>query len=209
MLALLLWGLWFCPLKINLSSSMPMGLYWPMPTDVYHRGDWVAVCLPIKIAEEGLRRGYLSRGRCASGSMPVLKMIMALPHDQVILTSTSINVNGTAYWAPHQLQDHSGCPVHAFMASGHYRAHGYGLYGVGDVIHSWDSRYYGGIESQHIIGRYRLMTQNAHDNRRDRDYISTTPGSGIGITARAAKKPLKNNRLMAFSHHEAAYFRQA
>ena len=156
-LAVFLLALWYCPLKINLSPSMPLGLYWGVPTASHHRGDWVAVCLPSSIAKEGLERGYLSRGLCASGTMPVLKMIIAIPNDEVIVAAQTIRVNGKTYWAPRQNRDHRGNPVRSFIGDGHYRSRGYWLYGLGNILRSWDSRYYGGIDEQQIIARYRLL----------------------------------------------------
>ena len=161
MVPLLLFYMMMCitmlDLKINFTSSMPIGIYQKVDNKTFHRGDWVSVCLPKSIAREGLDKGYLVRGFCGSGTMPVLKMIIAVPSDDVELTEKTITVNDKTYLAPHQAIDHLGNHVHQFIKNGHYHSTEYWLYGICNTEHSWDSRYYGAIGREHIMGRYRLI----------------------------------------------------
>src|SRR3990167_7537765 len=69
------------PLRVNLSSSMPIGVYLQLPNDWIDRGDIVAVCLPEAIASEGKEKGYLLSGQCPGDTKPVLKEFIALPGD--------------------------------------------------------------------------------------------------------------------------------
>ena len=95
-------------LSINLTSSMPIGIYQRQVTHAIHHGNIVAVCLPEQIARLGLKRGYLQKGRCPSGAIPVLKEVIAVPGDEVSVTKDDIIVNGKHYWAPIQARDHMG-----------------------------------------------------------------------------------------------------
>lgn len=144
--------------RINLSASMPVGLYRRVDASIIHRGDWVSVCLPNLIAHEGLKKGYLLFGQCSSGVVPVLKQVIAVPKDNVLLSDCEIQVNDEHYFAPIQTHDHQGKWVHRFVEKGRYwPIKNYWLYGLNDPMHSWDSRYYGGIPRNAIQGIYRPL----------------------------------------------------
>ncbi len=136
---------------------MPLGFYYRRSPEVIHRGDIVAVCLPSGITQEGLNQHYLVQGSCQHASMPVAKQIVAILGDTVKLTQQAIIVNGVSYPAPHQFVDHNGKPVKQFIRFGTYHSTGYWLYGSHDYVHSWDSRYYGRVSRENIIGVYRPL----------------------------------------------------
>ncbi len=139
-------------LEINTTASMPIGVYQKTLPNKIHRGDIVAVCLPENIARVGLRQGYLMQGNCASGAIPVLKKIIGLPHDTVIVGRQSIVVNGVDYAAPQSSIDDNGKPVKQFIVDSSYKnTSKYWLWGMNDVVRSWDSRYYGGVKQSAIM----------------------------------------------------------
>jgi conjugative transfer signal peptidase TraF len=143
-------------LGINYTSSLPIGIYQKSSISVIHHDDIVAVCLPAAIAHEGLVRDYLAHGHCPGGSVPVLKQVIAIPHDTVKLTNQQITVGNQAYFAPQQAHDHNGIRVKHFIQNGTYQnIKTYWLYGYNAPFNSWDSRYYGGVKRSQIIGVYK------------------------------------------------------
>jgi conjugative transfer signal peptidase TraF len=143
-------------IQFNLSASMPIGFYHAFKTDLIKQGDIISACLPDNVTNEGLQRGYLSKGKCANGAIPVIKQVIAIPGDDVILTIDGITVNGHFYLAPHRAVDHNNLPIKQFVTMGQYsNTLGYWLYGVHAPLDSWDSRYFGAVAQQHIINVVR------------------------------------------------------
>ena len=89
------------PVRINLSPSMPIGIYYIVPvsrgsthTEI-KRGDLVTFCLPPPLAQLGSARGYLPRhGRCPDGGSPIGKPVAAVAADVVTVDDTGLSVNG-------------------------------------------------------------------------------------------------------------------
>ncbi len=81
------------PLRLNFSGSMPLGMYW-----ISHIkpkiGDWVAVCLPDRLAQFGLHRGYLHAGSCSNHVEPLFKQIAAMSGDIVSVNNNDVAING-------------------------------------------------------------------------------------------------------------------
>jgi conjugative transfer signal peptidase TraF len=108
LISLLIVFIYYCLLKIfniaiNYTGSMPIGFYKKEPRTEIKRGDIVSVCLPKSVAQYGFKRGYLDKGDCLDGvTAPVLKQVIAVPHDTVELTNQAIIVNGTIYFASYQ-----------------------------------------------------------------------------------------------------------
>ena len=111
---------------------MPRGIYYRVSTASLHRYDIVAVCLPTIVARTGLNGSlFILPGRCAERhTTPVLKMLIALPGDNVVVTSQSLCVNQQCYSAPQQTIDRYGKRVQRFTTLSHYHnTRGYWLYG--------------------------------------------------------------------------------
>ena len=81
--------------RVNLTSSHPKGLYRLVSTTP-ERGDYVTFCLAPDhpLADLAVRRGYLGRGGCRSGSRPLLKRLAGLPGDYVAVTASGLVLNG-------------------------------------------------------------------------------------------------------------------
>jgi conjugative transfer signal peptidase TraF len=82
-------------LRVNLTSSLPIGLY-RLTDEIPERGDLVVFCLESSnpfcgVAKE---RGYLPTGSCPSGLQPLLKRLVGLPGDYVAITPSGLTLNG-------------------------------------------------------------------------------------------------------------------
>lgn len=91
---LLLTIAWRSGIHLNLTASMPAGLYVEAngaPT----RGSIVLACLPSAVAALARERGYVPRGeRCPGGTAPVGKVVLAVQGDTVTLTAKGLELNG-------------------------------------------------------------------------------------------------------------------
>jgi conjugative transfer signal peptidase TraF len=136
-------------LRLNVTSSMPVGIYRlaPIPQTGLKRGMLVAVCVPLKAAQLGRRRAYLSGGPCAGDTEPLLKIVAAIAGDSVSTAKSGITVNGRL------LPDSKPVPVDSVGRSlkpwplGSHRLKPHQIWLYADHAKSWDSRYWGPIEN--------------------------------------------------------------
>src|SRR6266851_977069 len=85
---------WIAGLRLNLTGSLPVGLYLAVGA-ASARGALVLVCLPPQVAAFARARGYVPRGgACPGGVVPIGKPIVAMPGDTVTVTPTGMLVNG-------------------------------------------------------------------------------------------------------------------
>ena len=80
--ALVLLLCWNAGLRVNLTPSLPQGVYIVRP-GTPGKGDLVAFCLEGAFADLARERGYLVAGSCPSGLRPLLKRIAGLPGDAI------------------------------------------------------------------------------------------------------------------------------
>lgn len=143
--------------RVNLSPSLPIGLYVARPVSRsqrpnVHWGALVMACLPPAVAQWGRVRGYLMRGSCADGVAPVGKAVFAVSGDTVVVTDDGLAVHGVL--APNSrplAEDARGRPL-ARVANGRR------LVARGEVWlvsthspRSWDSRYYGPVPVARVM----------------------------------------------------------
>lgn len=84
-------------LRVNVSPSVPRGLYW-LTSDAPARGGYVAVCPPPALIFDRARaRGYLGRGRCDGNYAEMIKLLAAGPGDHVRIDATGVRV-GDRLW---------------------------------------------------------------------------------------------------------------
>lgn len=82
--------------RLNMTPSIPEGVYIADPKPPA-RGDLVLVCPPDTPFFRGARaNGYLFRGRCPGGYVPLMKPVAAVEGDTVDVTPAGIRVNGVA-----------------------------------------------------------------------------------------------------------------
>lgn len=142
-------------LRVNLTSSIPIGLYRRSANNSsLRRGDIVLVCLRTALAGFAHARGYVPRGgRCPGGTAPVGKLVLALAGDTVTADANGLRVNGTPVPASRALErDGAGRPL-PHVAAGQYRVPTGALWVIGSSARSFDSRYFGSVDIGSVIAR--------------------------------------------------------
>jgi len=137
----------------NTDSAAPAGVYRVIGREVA-RGDLVAACLPIAVAQTGLARGYLRTGGCPGNAEPVDKIVGALPGDIVEIEPRWLAINGKriahSVTAAH---DSAGRPLeHVAWGTREVAANEVWLFGFNDR-RSWDSRYFGPVPLANVRGK--------------------------------------------------------
>jgi conjugative transfer signal peptidase TraF len=127
----------------NASASVPPGLYRIEPGPVRH-GDLALIRLPPRIADLADRRGYLPK------SAYLIKFVIAVAGDRVCRFGARVFVNG-AFRARPFTRDRQ----HRHMPAWHgcYRLASGQVFVLTNDPDSFDSRYFGPLSHQHIIGR--------------------------------------------------------
>lgn len=143
-------------LRVNLSPSLPRGVYhaWPVVHGVsFRRGTIVLVCLPQRIAAFGRARGYLPAGDCPDGSAPIGKRVFAIAGDTVTITSTGLMRAGAVELHSRALALDAAGRQLAGVPRGRYPVATDELWLVSSYSdRSWDSRYYGPVAVSTVIG---------------------------------------------------------
>ena len=84
---------WFAGLRVNLSGSMPIGLY-RVRSGPPVKGAMVLACLPAHVAVFARSRGYVPNGRCPGSTAPIGKVVLAMAGDSVEVTAEGLLLNG-------------------------------------------------------------------------------------------------------------------
>jgi conjugative transfer signal peptidase TraF len=137
----------------NTDSAAPAGIY-RVVSGAIKRGDLVAACLPVTVAQFGLTRGYLRTGSCPGDAEAVGKIIGGMPGDRVDIEPGRVAVNGRRFRdSATASQDSAGRPLH-HVPFGRYivAANQVWLFGFNDR-RSWDSRYFGPVPLSNVRGR--------------------------------------------------------
>jgi conjugative transfer signal peptidase TraF len=137
----------------NTDSAAPIGMYRVVSGEP-KRGDLVAACLPIAIAEQGLARDYLRTGPCPGNAEPVGKILGALPGDTVEVERGWVSVNGVRFARSRVAERESAGRLLPHVPWGKYLvdANHVWLFGFNDS-RSWDSRYFGPIPRANVRGK--------------------------------------------------------
>jgi conjugative transfer signal peptidase TraF len=138
---------------INISPSMPVGIYKISDDQNFKRNDIVAACLNDQQKQFGLMRGYLITGQKCQNTEPVVKDILAVPGDGVVLTENNITVNHKVFDYHTLAHDSRGRALPSIARGNYFDTAGYWLIGTHDKK-SWDSRYWGYVSSQQLL--YKL-----------------------------------------------------
>jgi conjugative transfer signal peptidase TraF len=146
-------------IRVNLTGSIPVGIYQVMRDPAaLKRGDIVLVCLPEASAHLAHARGYIpGGGSCAETTVPVGKIVMALPGDTVVVASTGLSVNGRGVaHSRSRDRDRNGRSLPRVESGQRVVAPG-SLWLVGESSLSFDSRYIGPVPVANVISRVRLF----------------------------------------------------
>ena len=110
---------WGVGLRINLTESLPRGLYFFVDGPV-DPGDLVAVCLQEDRARFGFERGYLPAGPCPGNVAPLLKRVAAAEGESVELRDDGVWLDGHRLQLPAPPKDSRGRPLEP-LSNGLYR----------------------------------------------------------------------------------------
>ena len=147
-------GAWVTGLRVNLSASIPLGLYHERSTDPrgFSRGRIVMVCLPSSVARFARDRGYLPRGTCHNGAMAAGKVITAVSGDTVRVGADGITVNGSLLsGSVPLLRERSGRALPQ-LARGTYLVPAGAVWLGSRSRFGFDSRYFGAVPVSAIRG---------------------------------------------------------
>lgn len=141
------------------TASIPPGWYFVERFGSPHVGEYVVACLPASIALLGRRRGFLIPGDCPNDVAPLVKVLAAAAGDTVTISPSGVFVNGNRAAASPASHDSRGMPLfpQKFRT---YRIQAGSVFLLGTSTHSWDSRYFGALSLQSIIGRAHPLIIN-------------------------------------------------
>ena len=155
---LVLWALGGVGVRVNVSPSLPIGLY---VTTQDPRSSLVEFCLDEPAASFGIRRGYRTSGSCPDGATPLLKPVVAVAGDVVEVSGAGLAVNGRLLPnTKHQAMDSHGRPMPTWP-EGLFHVAPDTVWVVSSYhLRSFDSRYFGPIRVGSIRNRVRpLLTE--------------------------------------------------
>lgn len=148
---------WSSCFRLNLSPSLPYGLYFLVPAYLsrpLERGDLVLICPPPTVAAVARDRGYVGVGLCQGFVPEILKPIAAVSGDWVMARDGFVWINGARVTAALVLeQDSLGRPLEPFSeVEIEVPADSVFLLSAHSPL-SWDSRYYGPVPAAAIRAR--------------------------------------------------------
>ncbi len=132
-------------LLLNLTPSVPRGLYLVTPCTAVTRGMLVVVPPPTSVAALLVARGYLA------AQTPLLKPVAALAGDQVCVEATGVQINRT-WMAPVGTVDAAGRPLPSWRGCVTLADDDVFLLST-QHAQSLDSRYFGPVPVTRLLGR--------------------------------------------------------
>jgi conjugative transfer signal peptidase TraF len=142
-------------IRINHTPSLAVGLWRiTLLNGPLRRGQIVSFCPPDGAAlREARRRFYIGSGTCPGGYEPMLKEVIAVAGDVVQLDAAGVVVNGRLLSRSRRLDtDAAGQPVPGIPHGTMMLAPGSFWAGAFAHPRSFDSRYFGPVSSDSIIG---------------------------------------------------------
>ncbi len=141
-------------LRLNTTRSIPLGLY-RMSPDPIVKGAYVLFCPPERsefdLAKE---RGYIGVGFCPGGYGNMMKKVLATHNDVVSVTDDGVTINGTLMPASQPFEaDSMGQPLPRFRVTDYVLASSDLLLMSDTNSHSFDARYFGPVDRDHIQSR--------------------------------------------------------
>ena len=154
-------GAWFSGFRLNVTQSMPLGIYRLVDGPV-QRGDVVALCPPAPWGALGKNRGYTGDGLCPDGSRQLLKFLVALEGDSIALSPQGITVNGILQkFSIRHTHDRQGRAISSTLESGSVPANLALL--LAPVNWSFDSRYFGFVPLHRLQRVQAIFTFNIQE----------------------------------------------
>ncbi len=144
-----------CGIWVNLSSSIPPGIYHQAEGAIL-RGDCVLSCVPSSAAALAYERHYIGYGNCPMSTAPVGKYAVGLPGDQARINQEGIVINGTKLNSTKPLElDIEKRTLEPFMLDRQLSEDEYLL--AGKTKESYDSRYFGPVSKKEIKGKIEAV----------------------------------------------------
>ncbi len=138
---------------INISHSLPRGLYWltevKEPEDI-EIGDIVLFDTPEKAKKYIYGRGYQNRD-----VKQILKMVAATEKDQITKKDSRLYINGFSNYR-FLMKDSLGNPLPQ-LSTEELQPHEGDLFVIGTHYRSFDSRYYGVIKRSNVKATAKLL----------------------------------------------------
>jgi conjugative transfer signal peptidase TraF len=168
-------------LRLNLSPSLPRGIYRLDAGTDARPGDLVLACVPPRFARLALARHYLSAGDCPGGAKPVGKLLLAIGGDRLYAAAAQIAVNGHALPATSRVAADAGGRPLPHPAPGERRLRRGEIWLVSPHPLSYDSRYFGQLAASAVLGRLApLAVAGGADPERLAAAIRKAHGGGPG-----------------------------
>jgi conjugative transfer signal peptidase TraF len=133
---------------LNLTNSLPLGLYLRRAHSSYPRGALIAFPVPAQVASLVNERHYLPPHGV------LLKRVAAIAGDEACLREGSLTVNGRELGASLR-EDLTGRPLPQASFCGVLQNGT--LLVVGDSARSFDSRHFGLVDEQTVLGAVQLI----------------------------------------------------
>ncbi|MBS7661574.1 S26 family signal peptidase [Pseudomonas lalucatii] len=139
-------------LVYNASDSAPIGWYRITPTSSASADDLLLIHLPPEAMTLAARRGYLP------ANVPLLKTMAAAAPQHVCVQGNQVRIDGELV-ARRLRRDRQGRALPAW--TGCRRLVGDELFMLGSHPESFDSRYFGPVSVDAVIGRAQLLWQES------------------------------------------------
>ena len=146
------------PFALNVTPSIPRGLYWRTGRKP-HQGEYVAACLTTGDAlRMGIERGYFIRSRsCDSGAAPLLKVLAAKRGNAVRWQSDGVWIDGVRWPdSTPQAKDPSGRPMPTVKGEKVLLPGEVVLLGESEA--SYDGRYFGEVVPSSVEALEMIIT---------------------------------------------------
>ncbi len=150
---LIFFGAWYFKIGLNLTPSLPRGLYMVSDKQDLKHSDIVKFCLNEKLIKATNAELYVGYGMCENSLKPLLKYIVGLEGDLVTVENNMVFVkhkDKTTSIAMHIKEvDSMGEKVNSILESGIIPKGKAFVYSYNDG--SFDSRYFGLVDEQGLV----------------------------------------------------------
>ncbi len=136
---------------INITSSLPLGIYKTKSINSIKQSDIILFCLDPMLSEKIADKKVLTQGSCPFNLAKIGKKVVAVPNDTVTINQDGIKVNGKSIANSRvNLDVVATLEIPLIEYEGVLRSHEYVV--ASEKDNSFDSRYFGIVTEDMIIG---------------------------------------------------------
>lgn len=150
LLMLIQWVCQFFQIGINVSASMPLGIY-HYRVIAPKRHDWVLVCIPQSLSDALNHHSRFQQCKKPLNGSILLKQLIALPGDKIEIQEDKITVNGKTWQTPRQVKANQLLHQDHWPSIGNTTTQSFWVAGIHDYLNAFDSRYFGGLPEHAIV----------------------------------------------------------